>query len=84
MEVAATPPWKVEVPVESTYIGPPVVAEPEISAVPATARLACGEVVPIPSNPELVKRKRSVSALAPPKLSASVPKARSPSGVLDA
>ena len=81
MLVADRPPWKVDVPVESTYIGPPVVAELEISAEPLTARAACGLVVPMPNLVVVENLKSSVKVL---KLSEIIPKARSLPKVVEA
>ena len=79
--VADTPPWKVDVPVESTYIGPPVVAEELMSAEPLTASVACGEVEPMPN---LVVEANLNSSDKVLKLSETVPKVRSPSLVEEA
>ena len=79
--VADTPPWKVEVPVERTYIGPPVVAEDEIRAEPFTASAAAGEVEPMPNLVVVANRKSSVKVL---KLSETIPKARSLPKVVEA
>ena len=79
--VADTPPWKVDVPVESTYIGPPVVAEELMRAEPFTASAACGEVEPIPNLVVVAKRKSSDRVL---KLSETTPKVKSPSLVEEA
>ena len=58
-----------------------MVAEDDMSAVPATARLACGEVDPMPNLVVEAKRKSSDKVL---KLSETVPKVRSPSLVEEA
>ena len=58
-----------------------MVAEDDMSAVPATARLACGEVEPIPNLVVVANLKSSDSVL---KLSETVPKVRSPSLVEEA
>ena len=62
-------------------MGPPVVADPEMSAVPLTDRLACGEVEPMPKRVVVAKRKSSVKVL---KLSDTMPKARSLPKVVEA
>ena len=66
---------------ESTYIGPVVVAEPEIRALPFTASVAAGEVEPMPNLVVVAKRKSSDNVL---KLSETIPKVKSPSLVEEA
>ena len=76
---------RLKVRVRSTAVDEPkLILRESKNESPLTDKYIDGVVVPIPNLPELVNLNLSVSTLALSKLSAKVPKAKSPSGVLDA